>query len=261
MLEAEIQTETLQEVMNLVEDMIRTLTSNLQKSDIFTEVMSSNRTARSDLGENLDFPITPVQERWDGLLRKSWPQITYAEAVRQLKEAVRSDATRFQHEPSAEEGLQIEHERFLVAEIGQGSPIFITKYPQKIKPFYMLPAEKDQGFDFNATAECFDLLLPDVYEVVGGSMREHRYSELAKSMEGGTGTKTGATALEIGTNENTPSDANQKNLDWYLDLRRFGSVPHGGFGLGLDRLIGYFAGVYNIKDVVAWPRWYRRCDS
>ena len=132
-------------------------------------------------------------------------------------------------------GLSFEHERWLSAHVGRGSPLFVTDYPLHIKPFYMLPSAIN-------TAACFDLLLPDGTELVGGSLREHRLDPLVD--------KLSKLAL-----------SGRSNLDWYLDLRRYGSMPHGGFGLGFDRLIGYLAGVGNIKDVVAWPRYFGRCDG
>lgn len=248
MLEAEIQIESLQDVMELVEDMIRALASDLQQSKIFDEIISVQRT---DLA-----PLDIIRRRWSGLLTPSWPQITYSEVIRQLQSAVESKRVSFEYKPSWSAGLQLEHERFIASEVGHGCPVFVTNYPQHLRPFYMLPSDTHDTDDGLATVECFDLLLPDVCEVVGGSLREHRYQHLIDSMQ--THDLQTSHAPESPRPGHHNVDAG--NLDWYLDLRRFGSVPHGGFGLGLDRLISYLTGVQNIQDVVPWPRRYGRCD-
>ena len=176
-----------------------------------------------------------------------------------LRKAAETQEAIFQYKPLWENGMQVEHEKYIAAYVGQGSPVFVTDYPAEIKPFYMLPsAIKDKG---PVCAACFDLLLPDGTEVVGGSMREHRVENLARAMRahGLSGPSP------ISDNAADPSQGlppvKGGDLEWYLDLRRYGSVPHGGFGLGFDRLIGYLAGVGNIRDVIAWPRYYGRCDG
>ena len=262
MLEAEIQTETLQDVMNLVENMIRSLVLDLRQSPIFDEIMSSKRKGQLEK-TGPGNPMAPlITERWNGLVRKPWPRITYTEVIQRLQAAIDSGHAQFEHKPSWDAGLQLEHERFITSRVGEGCPIFVTAYPQKIKPFYMLPSKTNGLSDQHPTADCFDLLLPDVCEVVGGSLREHRLEALSRSMHRNGLAKSLADIAAHGEKDKTEEiSVNAGNLDWYLDLRRFGSIPHGGFGLGLDRLISYLAGVHNIKDVVAWPRWYNRCDG
>lgn len=263
MLEAEIQTETLQDIMGLVEDMIRSLIIYLRKSKLVDEIIFSKRMRQSDTDASSKFTDELIYRRWEGLVRKDWPRITYTEAIQRLKTAVDQKQVTFEYEPSWSNGFQLEHEKFIAAEFGQGSPVFVTDYPQGVKPFYMSPSKMDSDSNPNATAACFDLLLPDVCEIAGGSLREHRLEHLAQAMR-----KHGlikARGVEVPTNDEKENENELHvtaagNLDWYLDLRRFGSVPHGGFGLGLDRLISYLAGVYNIKDVVPWPRWHGRCD-
>ena len=129
--------------------------------------------------------------------------------------------------------------------------MFVTDYPRNIKPFYMAPSEETPtGTNGQSTVACFDLLVPDICELVGGSMREHRLPELTKSME-----EHGLQSASTGD-----AEASDGSLQWYLDLRRYGSVPHGGFGMGFDRLLCYLSGVTNIRDVVSFPRWHKRCD-
>ena len=114
-----------------------------------------------------------------------------------------------------------------------------------MKPFYMLPTTCSSD-----TVACFDLLVPEICELVGGSMREHRLPELQQSMA------THGLRSAAGSSTET-SDG---SLQWYMDLRQYGSVPHGGFGIGFDRLICYLSGVQNIRDVVAFPRYHKKCD-
>lgn len=261
MLEAEIRTENLQEVMDLVEDMIRTLTVRLQDSGIKAELVHANRAGKSGNAESTQFSKL-LDQRWHGLTQSSWPRITYRDAIQRLQDAVRYTKATFQQEPSWSTGLQLEHEKYIAGTVGQGGPVFVTDYPQELKPFYMLPSSFGSAADLasHKTVACFDLLLPDMCEVVGGSLREHRLQDLIQSM------RNANLIVSIGDDTNAEPNASMfpavetRKLDWYVDLRRYGSVPHGGFGLGFDRLLGYLAGISNIKDVVPWPRHYGRCE-
>ena len=262
MLEAEIRTETLQEIMDLVEDMIRALTTNLQASKFVEECLYANREAKSAKVESKYFSEL-LQTRWQGLMRQNWPRITYQHAIQRLQGAVDSNQIDFQYPPSWSTGLQLEHERFIASDIGQGSPVFVTDYPWEIKPFYMLPSSSVEAASSNTrkTVACFDLLLPEVCEVAGGSLREHRLQHLTQSMlDSRLNVSLKSESADTEDNREASPSAEKGNLDWYVDLRRYGSVPHGGFGLGFDRLLGYLAGISNIKDVVPWPRYFGRCD-
>ena len=262
MLEVEMQTESLEDVMDLVEEMIRSLTSKLQNLGILKELAAAyRREGGSDKLESSHFPEL-LDRRWMGLAQSSWPRVTYHDAVQQLRNAVESEEASFQYEPSWSSGLQLEHERYIAAAIGQGSPVFVTDYPQHLKPFYMLPSLSGFGDDRikDHTAACFDLLLPEVCEVVGGSLREHRLQNLVQNMHGRDPDGLPGSQFNAESDNDKPPSTGTSSLDWYVDLRRYGSVPHGGFGLGFDRLLSYLAGIGNIKDVVPWPRYYGRCD-
>ena len=263
MLEAEMQTESLHEVMKLVEDMIRSLTLHLQGLGCIEELIRARRgsthASKIEPAPGSEF----LRQRWQGLLRSSWPRITYEDAIHRLQDAINTKQAEFQYHPSWDTGLQLEHEKHLAETVGQGSPLFITDYPSKIKPFYMLPSTTSMTGERieHKTVSCFDLLLPDMCEVVGGSLREHRTQNLTQAMrDNGLNVAPESNISHMGTPAQLSPSVQRGSLDWYVDLRRYGSVPHGGFGLGFDRLLGYLAGISNIKDVVPWPRYYGRCD-
>jgi asparaginyl-tRNA synthetase len=250
MLEAELAfVDDMNVVMDVVENMLRSVALKLQQSVVGQELLEAR--VRDQDQESTSVSHTILAQRWQGLIAGPWPRATYAAAIQHLKDAVAQGKAEFEYAPGHEDGLQTEHERFLAESLGRGGPVFITDYPRNIKPFYMAPSNDQTADDPAAsTVACFDLLVPEICELVGGSMREHRLAELLKSMD--------EHGLHQASDSNT--DASDGSLQWYVDLRRYGSVPHGGFGLGFDRLLCYLAGVPNIRDVVSFPRWHKRCD-
>jgi asparaginyl-tRNA synthetase len=153
----------------------------------------------------------------------SFGHITYTEAVEELKKSGRvwEFPVEWGHD------LQTEHERFLSEEIFK-KPVIVTDYPKDIKPFYMRINDDDR------TVRAMDVLVPRVGEIIGGSQREDRYDVLLERLRA--------------------SGLDEKAYSWYLDLRKFGSVPHSGFGLGLERIMMYLTGLKNIRDVIPFPR-------
>ncbi|KAM3076277.1 asparaginyl-tRNA synthetase [Clarireedia jacksonii] len=238
MLEAEVAfAEKMDHIMDLVEDMIRVMVKGLYQCQVGREILEGKRSGETE-EESLK-RTEDLQQRWQGIMNGHWPRITYTDAIEILQKSSHS----FEHSPIWGSGLQAEHERYIANTIGKGSPVFVTSYPKSIKPFYMLPSPSD-----SRTVECFDLIVPETCEIVGGSMREYRLPELTSTMR-----KNGMVRSDAGDEDFGP-------LKWYVDLRRWGSVPHGGFGLGFDRLLGYLTGVPNIREVVTFPRWFGRCD-
>ena len=150
-------------------------------------------------------------------------RMTYTEAIYELEKSGRD----FKYPVKWGLDLKTEHERFLCEEIAQG-PLFLTDYPKDIKAFYMR-----QNDDGKTVAAC-DLLVPGVGELIGGSQREERFDKLTARMD------------EMGIP--------QSELSWYTDLRRFGSVPHSGFGLGLERFLMYLTSMGNIRDTIPYAR-------
>ncbi|KAK3346734.1 hypothetical protein B0T25DRAFT_461766 [Lasiosphaeria hispida] len=250
MLEAEMSfVDNLETVMDLTENMLRSLSTSLFATTTIQELFSRSAQIGSGLA-----PADEVKRRWEGLMQPSWPRITYTEAIRLLQQK----AELFTLKPTWGAGLQSEHEKFLAEHVGGGKPVFVTNYPRDIKAFYMLEAQSDPQSP-GATVECFDLLVPELCEIAGGSMREHRLPHLLDAMRRhGVVTPASQMAGEIIAGQDSHDSGS--NLGWYVDLRRWGCPPHGGFGLGFDRLLSYMAGVQTVRDIVAFPRWYGRCD-
>ena len=164
-------------------------------------------------------------ERLQSIVSSQFARVTYTEAVDQLL-AVKEEAG-FEYPVYWGCDLQTEHERYLTEKIYR-RPVFVTDYPKEIKAFYM--RLNDDG----KTVAAVDLLVPGVGEIIGGSQREERLDVLTRRIH------------ELGLRE--------EDYSWYLDLRRFGSARHAGFGLGFERLIMYMTGVSNIRDVLPFPR-------
>lgn len=129
--------------------------------------------------------------------------------------------------------LQSEHEKYLCQYLNN-RPVFVLNYPQEIKAFYM----KNNGD--KRTVASFDLLFPEIGELIGGSMREDNYQTLQEK------------AQKMGLDTN--------NLSWYFDLRKYGYAPSGGFGLGLERLVMWLSGSENIRDTIAFPRYPKHLE-
>ena len=255
MLEAEMTfVDDLGSVMDTAENMLRHLATSLAETHVGREILSREGQTPPDV----------IKQRWEGLMALAWPRITYTEAINVLSSAPQ----QFKFKPVWGQGLQAEHERFIADTVGAGKPVFVTHYPRDIKAFYMKESRTAPG-EPGPTVECFDLLVPDFCEIAGGSMREHDTRALIRTMQthglptppldNGEAAAARASAKDDAVaGEADASSAG--NLDWYVDLRRWGCPPHGGFGLGFDRLLCYLSGVHTIRDVVAFPRWFGRCD-
>ena len=168
-------------------------------------------------------------DRLHNVVDNEFGRITYTEAIDKLLQS----GKKFDYPVKWGIDLQTEHERYLTEEIF-GRPVFVTDYPKEIKPFYM------RLNDDNKTVAAADCLVPGIGEIIGGSQREERYDVLLKRIH------------ELGMKA--------EDYWWYLDLRKYGSVRHAGFGLGFERMVMYLTGVSNIRDVELHPRTVGNAD-
>jgi len=222
MLEPELAFCNLEMVMDNVESMLKyvvtkTLEQNLEDLEFFQK-----------------FYTKDLLERLNVFINKPYPRVRYSDAIEYLQEEIAKDRSKWQF-PDVEFGtdLATEHERWL-AEEKFNSCVFVYDYPKSIKAFYMRDNNEVDDTSDKPTVAAMDLLVPGVGELVGGSQREERLDTLLKKME--------------------ENDLDPEDYWWYLDLRRFGSVPHSGYGLGFERLVTYVCGIENIRDAIAFPR-------
>ena len=168
-------------------------------------------------------------DRLNNVINSDFGRITYTDAIKELEKA----NDKFEYKVSWGVDLQTEHERYLCEQVFK-KPVFVTDYPMDIKAFYM--KQNPDG----KTVAAADLLVPGIGEIIGGSQREENYDKLVKRMN----------ELEMPIEE----------YNWYLDLRKYGSVVHSGFGLGFERAIMYLTGMQNIRDVIPFPRTTGNCE-
>ena len=176
-----------------------------------------------------DFVDKGLIERLTAVKDADFARVSYTDAVEILK----NSGAQFEYEPYWGCDLQTEHERYLT-EKHFGRPVFVTDYPKEIKAFYMRANEDGK------TVAAADLLVPGIGELCGGSQREERLDVLEARIK------------ELGMK---PED-----YWWYLELRKYGSVKHSGFGMGFERMIMYLTGIANIRDVLPFPRTTRSAD-
>ncbi len=168
-------------------------------------------------------------ERLEHMANSEFAHVTYTEAI----EILEKNNDKFEYKVSWGADLQTEHERYLTEEVFK-RPVFVTDYPKEIKAFYMKMNEDGK------TVAAMDCLVPGIGEIIGGSQREDDYDKLVARME------------ECGLRK--------EDYDFYLDLRKYGSTRHAGFGLGFERCVMYLTGMSNIRDVIPFPRTVNNCD-
>ena len=228
MIEPEMAFYDLEDNMNLAEEFIKYLITYVMKHNredleflaqrLAEEEKQKPQAERSEMGliEKLEFVVNNQFER-----------VTYTEAIDILLQSPAYKKKKFSYEVKWGIDMQSEHERYLVEKHFK-KPVIVTGYPAAIKAFYMRRNE-----DGNTVA-AMDILVPGIGELVGGSQREERLDKLEERMK----------QMHIPTEE----------MWWYLDTRRFGAVPHAGFGLGFERMMLFVTGMTNIRDVIAFPR-------
>lgn len=229
MIEPEMAFYDLEDNMNLAEEFVQYLIGyalehnaedlNFLAQRLAEEEKQLPQDKRSELG---------LMEKLKFVLENKFERVTYTEAIEILLNSPAYKKKKFQYEVKWGMDMQSEHERYLVEKHFK-KPVIVTNYPKDIKSFYM--RQNDDG----KTVAAMDILAPGIGEIVGGSQREERLEFLEQRMK------------EMGV----PAD----ELWWYLDTRRYGTVPHAGFGLGFERMVQFVTGMGNIRDVIAFPRY------
>ncbi|MDR0487420.1 MAG: asparagine--tRNA ligase, partial [Treponema sp.] len=202
------------------------LEGNMALAEDFLKFIFNN--ALTDCAEELAFFDAHIEKGIIENLRQvadaKFAHITYTDAIKELEKV---STGVFEFEPHWGCDLQSEHEKYLTEKVA-GGPVIVTDYPKEIKAFYM--KLNDDG----KTVRAMDVLVPRLGEIIGGSQREDNLEKLVARMD------------EAGMDT--------EDYSWYLDLRRYGTVPHSGFGLGFERLLQYITGMANIRDVIPYPR-------
>ncbi|MFY0607390.1 MAG: asparagine--tRNA ligase [Cyclobacteriaceae bacterium] len=235
MIEPEMAFYDLTDNMDLAEEMLKYLVKyaldNCADDLEFLEKRATEEDKTKPQNERAEMTLT---DRLRFVLENDFERLSYTDAIEILKKSKPNQKKKFQYlinEWGAD--LQSEHERFLVEKHFK-KPVILYNYPKAIKAFYM--KQNDDG----KTVGAMDILFPGIGEIVGGSQREEHLDKLTERM----------TEMGIPTDE----------MSWYLDTRRFGTVPHSGFGLGFERMIQFVTGMGNIRDVIPFPRTPGNCE-
>ena len=201
------------------------LADNMQLAEQFLKQVFSE--CLDCCGEDMEFFDQRIEkgkiDQIRGVIDQPFQHMTYTEAIKVLE----SSGQKFDYDIAWGSDLQAEHERYLT-EQHVGGPLILTDYPATIKPFYMRVSDDEK------TVAAMDVLVPGVGEIIGGSQREERLDVLSKRM--------------------AEQSLSEDDYWWYVDLRKYGTVPHAGFGLGLERAVQYVTGMANIRDVIPFPR-------
>lgn len=228
MIEPEVAFNDLTDNMNLTEDFLKHICKYVLDNCVddlqFLTEREKTEQSQKPQAERTELGLT---ERLQFVIENDFKRLTYTEAIDVLKNSSHYKKKKFKYDVSWGIDLQSEHERYLVEKEFK-CPVILTDYPKEIKAFYM--RQNDDG----KTVAAMDVLFPGIGEIVGGSQREERLDVLKNKMS------------DFGIHE--------EELNWYLDTRRFGTVPHAGFGLGFERMVMFVTGMTNIRDVIPFPR-------
>lgn len=234
MIEPEMAFYDIEDNMNLAEEFIKYIIKYAMDNNAEDIAFLAQRLADEEKqlpqDKRSEFGLV---EKLQFVLNNPFERITYTEAVDILLQSPAYKKKKFQYEVSWGIDLQSEHERYLVEKHFK-KPVIVTGYPKAIKAFYMRQNEDGK------TVAAMDILAPGIGEIVGGSQREERLEKLEERMR----------EMHIPVEE----------MEWYLDTRRFGSVPHAGFGLGFERMVQFVTGMTNIRDVIPFARTPKNCE-
>ncbi len=234
MIEPEVAFFDINDDMDLAEEMLKYLISYALEHCADDLAFLAKRLEEEEKNKKDEEKSMELISKLRFVLEQPFERITYSQAIEILKNSNHNKKGKFSY-PIEKWGadLQSEHERYLVEKHFK-RPVILTDYPKEIKAFYM--KQNDDGL----TVRAMDVLFPGIGEIIGGSQREERYDKLLQRM-----------------NEmNIP----QETMWWYLETRKFGTVPHAGFGLGFERLMLFVTGMGNIRDVIPFPRTPQNCE-
>lgn len=229
MIEPEVAFNDLNDNMDLAEDFLKEIIKYALENSADDLAFLHERQVQEDSRKPMnERNAMPLLEKLRFVAENDFARVSYTEAVEVLRNSKPNKKKKFKY-PINEWGvdLQSEHERFLVEKHYQ-RPVILFDYPASIKAFYMRLNEDEK------TVRAMDILFPGIGEIVGGSQREERYDVLLQKVK------------DFGIPE--------ESVWWYLDTRKFGTVPHSGFGLGFERLVSFVTGMSNIRDVIPFPR-------
>ena len=227
MIEPEMAFYELEDNMDLAEDFLKNLIKYALENCMDDLEFLSKRLQEEEKNKPMDERSMELIEKLRFVQENDFVRLPYTEAIDILKNSNPYKKGKFQYPVDWGTDLQSEHERYLVEKHFK-KPVILINYPKEIKSFYM--KQNDDG----KTVSAMDVLFPGIGEIIGGSQREDNYDKLVRRMD------------EMGVPV--------KEMEWYLDTRRFGTVPHSGFGLGFERLMLFVTGMGNIRDVIAFPR-------
>jgi asparaginyl-tRNA synthetase len=228
MIEPEVAFNDLEDNMDLAESCVRYLIDYTLKNNradlVFLDQRLAEEEKQKPQAERIEMGLI---EKLESVASQDFERITYTQAIDILLQSPAYKKNKFKYDLSWGTDLQSEHERYLVEKHFK-KPVIVSDYPKEIKAFYMRQNEDGK------TVAAMDILAPGIGEIVGGSQREERLDFLVKRMR--------EMHIPIG------------QMEWYLDSRRFGTVPHAGFGLGFERMVQFVTGMNNIRDVIPFPR-------
>ncbi|MCF6171592.1 MAG: asparagine--tRNA ligase [Bacteroidales bacterium] len=234
MIEPEVAFCDINDDMDLAEDMLKYVIRYALDNCKDDLEFLSKRLLDEEKNKKADERSMELIEKLNFVLDNDFERITYTEAIQILRNSKPNKKKRFQFVIDGwGADLQSEHERYLVEKHFK-KPVILTDYPKEIKAFYM--KQNDDG----KTVRAMDVLFPQIGEIIGGSQREEEYDKLATRMK--------------------EMDIPEESMWWYLETRKFGTVPHAGFGLGFERLILFLTGMGNIRDVIPFPRTPLNCE-
>ena len=234
MIEPEMAFNDIEDNMNLAEEFMKYLIGYAMehnREDI--EFLDQRLTEEEKQKPQAERSELSLIDKLEFVLNNNFERITYTEAIDILLQSPAYKKKKFTYDVNWGIDLQSEHERYLVEKHFK-KPVIVTGYPKQIKAFYM--RQNDDG----TTVAAMDILAPGIGEIVGGSQREERLDKLEERMK----------EMNIPVEE----------MSWYLDTRRFGTVPHAGFGLGFERMVQFVTGMTNIRDVIAFARTPNNCE-